>query len=74
MTLSPRIRDATTRSCMIACILAVLLPKLQNIPGYEVKVKQLHDRDRGSPSRRATFKIADGGAMTLLAGALIGSP
>jgi hypothetical protein len=64
---------------MITCILAVLLPKLQNIPwvrdtGYEVKVKQLHARDRGSPSRRATFKIAGGGAMALLAGALIGSP
>jgi hypothetical protein len=28
---------------MIACILAVLLPKLQNIPGYEVTVKQFVD-------------------------------
>jgi len=43
--------------------MAALLPKPQNIPGYEVKVKQLHgrefhSRESGSPPRRATHRIA----------------
>lgn len=57
---------------MIACIIAALLPKLQNIPEYEIAVKQLHDSERGSPSRQPTFQTAVGGTMVVLAGILIG--